>query len=536
MFVSIMGLPQPRYQRLSALVLPVVTLMMATLPASLAAKSKPELTISPSTLHFGKVALGNRATLKVRLHASGGTVDVSSISSSSSQFGAARLKFPLRVPAGKEVTVDVTFSPSRDGGASGVLSFVSNAARLHTYEPFTGTGTGVSKPELTISPSALNFGKVAVGDKVTRTVGIRASGRAIAVSSISSSSSQFRAGKLKFPLTVPMGKEVPIDVTFSPSRDGSASGVLSFVSDSERLHRYEPFTGTGTGASKPELTISPSALNFGKVAVGDKSTLTVELHANGGTVEVSSISSSSSQFGAGKLKFPLTVPAGKEVSIEVTFFPSRDGGASGELSFVSNAERSTVHEPFAGTGTGVSKPELSISPSSLNFGKVAVGGTATLTLGLHASGGNVDVSSISSSSSQFDVQKLQLPLTVPAGKEVSLNVTFRPKNNGNASGALSFASNAGNPRISEVVAGTGTAPYVSLSWIASTSEHVTGYNVYRSTSAGGAQTKINSRIDPDTTYSDATVVPGHTYYYSTTAVNSSGKESAHSERVEVAVP
>ena len=64
---------------------------------------------------------------------------------------------------------------------------------------------------------------------------------------------------------------------------------------------------------------------------------------------------------------------------------------------------------------------------------------------------------------------------------------------------------------------------------ASTSE-VTGYNVYRSTSRTGRYNKINPSLDPDTTYRDATIVGGSTYFYATTAVNSSGQESGYSNR------
>jgi fibronectin type 3 domain-containing protein len=76
---------------------------------------------------------------------------------------------------------------------------------------------------------------------------------------------------------------------------------------------------------------------------------------------------------------------------------------------------------------------------------------------------------------------------------------------------------------------------VTLSWNASTSE-VAGYNVYRSASRTGRYNKINASLDPDTTYRDATIVGGSTYFYATTAVNSSGQESGYSNRVEVVVP
>jgi fibronectin type 3 domain-containing protein len=65
---------------------------------------------------------------------------------------------------------------------------------------------------------------------------------------------------------------------------------------------------------------------------------------------------------------------------------------------------------------------------------------------------------------------------------------------------------------------------------------VTGYNIYRKTSLTGGYARVNAKLDPDTSYTDATVIHGTTYYYATTAVNSKGRESDYSNRVEVVVP
>jgi fibronectin type 3 domain-containing protein len=60
--------------------------------------------------------------------------------------------------------------------------------------------------------------------------------------------------------------------------------------------------------------------------------------------------------------------------------------------------------------------------------------------------------------------------------------------------------------------------------------------VYRATSATGSYSRINSVLDASMSYTDATVQSGQTYYYTTTAVDSSGVESIYSNKVQVAVP
>ncbi len=76
---------------------------------------------------------------------------------------------------------------------------------------------------------------------------------------------------------------------------------------------------------------------------------------------------------------------------------------------------------------------------------------------------------------------------------------------------------------------------VDLTWKASISSNVIGYNVYRKT-PWGRYTKLNSSPIAATKYTDHLVGAGRTYYYVTTAVNSSAQESGYSNEVKVAIP
>jgi fibronectin type 3 domain-containing protein len=118
-------------------------------------------------------------------------------------------------------------------------------------------------------------------------------------------------------------------------------------------------------------------------------------------------------------------------------------------------------------------------------------------------------------------------------------MTFTPQATGAVSGTVSFASNASNSPTIESLSGTGTPPpqhSVNLSWTASVSQNVTGYNVYRGIQTGGPYSKINPVLDASTLYTDTTVVDGTTYYYVTTSVNSSNEESAYSNQATAVIP
>jgi hypothetical protein len=77
---------------------------------------------------------------------------------------------------------------------------------------------------------------------------------------------------------------------------------------------------------------------------------------------------------------------------------------------------------------------------------------------------------------------------------------------------------------------------VSLTWIASTSPGVRGYNVYRASISGGAYEKLNASPVAGTSYIDQNVISGRTYYYVATAVNGSNVESDHSNVTIAPVP
>jgi len=236
------------------------------------------------------------------------------------------------------------------------------------------------------------------------------------------------------------------------------------------------------------------------------------------------------------LSLPQTLTAGQSVSFTVTFAPTSAGSASGTFTLTSNAPNPTLSIPLSGTGTNPAT--LAVSPTSLPFGSVTIGNSANLTGTLTASGSNVTVTSGSSNSSEFTLSGISFPVTINAGQSTQFTVTFTPTTSGAASGTITFVSNATNSPTTQSVSGTGMAPpqhSVDLSWTASTSV-VVGYNVYRGGTSGGPYNKINSALDGSTAYTDSGVLAGQTYYYVTTAVDSTGAESVYSNQVTAVIP
>lgn len=77
---------------------------------------------------------------------------------------------------------------------------------------------------------------------------------------------------------------------------------------------------------------------------------------------------------------------------------------------------------------------------------------------------------------------------------------------------------------------------VTLTWTASTSSGVTGYNVYRSQTSGGPYVQVNAGLATGTSYLDSSVTAGQTYYYVVTSVGQGSSESSYSNEASGAVP
>src|SRR5216117_3377564 len=86
-----------------------------------------------------------------------------------------------------------------------------------------------------------------------------------------------------------------------------------------------------------------------------------------------------------------------------------------------------------------------------------------------------------------------------------------------------------------VASGVGQPPFVDLIWSPNTDADLAGYNIYRH-EEGTAPVKINSEVVKTPTFRDTTVVGSKKYFYSVSAVDLRGNESARSEEASEAVP
>ena len=487
------------------------------------------LAANPSSLSFGNVQTGNNQSLAETLTNSGGSsVTITQAAVTGSGFTMNGLNLPLTLAPGQSSpSFNVVFAPQSAGAASGSLSLTSNASNPTLNIPWSGTG--VTPGTLAANPSSLSFGNVQTGNNQSLAETLTNSGgSSVTITQAAVTGSGFTMNGLNLPLTLAPGQSSPsFNVVFAPPSAAAASGSLSLTSNASNPTLNIALSGTGVAPGT--LTANPSSLSFGNVQTGNNQTLSETVtNVGGSSVTISQDTVTSTAFSVTGLNPPVILTSGQSITFSVIFTPSSAGSASGNLAVASNASNRTLNIALSGTGTAAG--QLAVTPASLAFGNVVVATSANLPATLSATGASVTVTSANVSSSEFTLSGLSFPVTIPAGNNVQFTLAFTPQATGAASGTVSFASNASNsPALS--LSGTGTPTpihSVSLSWTASASSDVIGYNIYRGIASAGPYSKINSSLNAGTTYTDNAVVDGQTYYYVSTAVNSNNQESAYS--------
>jgi hypothetical protein len=256
-------------------------------------------------------------------------------------------------------------------------------------------------------------------------------------------------------------------------------------------------------------------------------------------LNISQLTASGSGFSVSGFALPLSLNPGQQTNITVAFAPNSAGTASGGISIVSNAPTSPTSVALGGTGIAQTLT-LNINPTSLSFGNVTTGATsASQNLTITDTGNaNVTISQLTVSGAGYTVTGGSTPVTLTPAQTLTLVAQFSPTVAGSVNGSISIVSNATGSPAAVTLSGTGVTPVqhsVDLTWNASASA-VAGYNVYRTTTSGTGYIKINSALVGVLSYTDSNVTSGTTYYYVTTAVDSTGTESVDSNEVSAPIP
>lgn len=432
--------------------------MSLALTGAGAAALVAQLAANPTTVNFGSVTVGSSGSQSVSVTNSGNVgVTISQIATSGAAFSLGGVNVPLTLSPGQSSTYTAQFAPTATGGASGQIVFTSSASNSPTLVSLSGTGVAAPVAQLSVNPASVSFNSLTVGSTGTQLLTITNSGNAnLTISQITTSGTGFSGSGVTLPLTLTPGQTASYTVQFAPAAAGSASGQITFASNAS-ANPIVSLAGTGLAAPVLQLSASPTSANFGNVSVGSSNSQSVVL-TNGGNanVTISQITITGTGFSGSGITAPLTLTPGQNASYTTQFAPTATGGASGQITFTSNASNSPTVVSLAGTGVAATVLQLTANPTSINFGNVNVGSTATQSVAITNTGNaNVTISQITPSGSGFSGSGITVPLTLAAGQSANYTVQFAPAAAGSATGQISFVSNASNSPTTVSLLGTG---------------------------------------------------------------------------------
>lgn len=498
------------------------------------AGTQGSLAANPSSFNFGSLLVGSSGSVSVTLSNPGtAPVSISAASTTGTGFTMSGLSVPQSINPGQKSSFTVTFAPTSTGSASGTVLITSNAPGSPLKIGLSGSGT-TTQAQLTISPTSVAFNGVNMGSSATQDVTLTNTGNASLNITAASTSGPGYSMSLTAPLTINAGQQSTFTVTFSPTSAGTASGSISIASNAPGSPATIALSGTGLQA---RIAASPASVSIGNVVIGTSNSQAITLSNSGNaTLTFSQVNVTGAGFSVTGLSTSNAIAAGSKLSFNAVFTPTSNGAVNGSIALGTNGSPAQLTITLTGTGQTATYV-LGANPTSLSFGTVAEGSSSSLSATLTNTGNsNLTISGVTVSGTGFSASGVTPGLILAPGQTATLTVQFAPSTTGNATGSVSVASNAtASPT---TISLSGSSHSVALLWTASTSAGVTGYYVYRGTTAG-QYTKLNPTAPVSATqltFTDTNVQSGTTYYYAVSAVDSSNVESSYSNQAMATIP
>ncbi|HEY6118220.1 MAG TPA: choice-of-anchor D domain-containing protein [Candidatus Dormibacteraeota bacterium] len=467
-----------------------VGLAVIITPATPAAASGPEASLSTSSLSFGAVAWLKSASQDVLLTNSGDSALTGIVVQFSQIYVPIDFAFmsgtcpatAFTLAPGAQCTIGVRFQPQSGGPRTAVMSVYDNAADSPQSVALTGTGTGAV---ITFSPVSLQFPSVPVGttSPPQSFSAINAGDAAVTITSATlgpGHSSWFAINADGCTgHTLGPGQRCSMSATASPDAVTSESEDVTFVD------------GAGTGQQIYDLARSREGLlaggdgslldTFGPIAasiqdVGTESSPTKVLVHDSGTLplQISSVAVDDPSSG---FRISADTCSGATVSVDtlfsppsrcevdIVFAPTAPGTFHANLVFHDNEFGGVRDVALTGVGRA---PAAEPSATAIDFGFQPVGAASApqvvslsnpTTLPLTVTGVTLSGANPSSFGLTNDSCSGR---TVPAGGNCAVAVTITPPFAFLFTATLSFNDNAPFPQPSVLLRGEGRSPTFNI--------------------------------------------------------------------------
>ena len=402
---------------------------------ALSVRTAGTLLAMPSELDFGAVPTGQTAYRTVHISGPDDTRLLAASLTGSLAFGVASAPvFPATLDS--DASIAVRCSPNARGTYSGALALATDqAASSNIIIPLVCRSGDL----LTATPTAVEFGAVAIGASRTLPVVLENNGSsAVTISGANATGTGFSVNLAA--VTLAPGDTTAVFPVFAPEGKGAFTGSLTVTGPAGTLA-----TVSLAGSSGPRLLFvaDDGVIDFGVRAAGTITTRSALL-VNAGSEPVlpsAPVLTGSGVFTQASDFDESAIPPGGYRVIELAFEPLTVGVFASVLSVESSAGSATV-DVLGRTGGA-----LAVSPSALNFGAAVAGEAVSLPLVIRNDSPSDPVSInwfLSGSQSAFKVVGLnQGDVLQPGEVRSGVKVSFDPSAPGDYAGTLTFYSKTG---------------------------------------------------------------------------------------------
>lgn len=244
--------------------------------------------------------------------------------------------FPVIISPDFCYPFNVKFSPTSTGTQTATLTISSNDIGHDTVK-IQATGNGIQQDIVAMIADSGNFGDVCVGSQKDLNLTINNSGGCeLSITSITSDSGQFQVpGDIAVPLIISAGGNIQVPIRFKPTSSGSKSAHITITSNAPSSPTTVAVSGNAPSAKI--VTAIANTGNFGDVCIGTFKDLPLTINNTGGcNLSVSNITSSTDEFIAPGVTFPLIVSPGASTIVTIRFKPSSLGVKSANITIVSD--------------------------------------------------------------------------------------------------------------------------------------------------------------------------------------------------------
>lgn len=461
------------------------------------------LCADPPAVDFGTVGIGQSVTRQVTLSNCGqAPLDLTAVQiDNGPEFSTPTFTGPVTLTPGQSQVVDVSYRPADQGADTARLRATASIG-----EALVTLRGQTAACDLAANPTALSFGAVGSGQSRDREVLLENRGAAdCAVSNLVVAGMDFRLGTgVNLSFTIAPGASQTVGVTYEPTNAGMDTGTLTISSnDGNEPQLVVTLDGRRRELGECALTAAPDPVAFGVAPLGSRQMRQVTITNSGNSLctilGVAAVGSSA--FSAtGMPTIPL-LTSGNSFTVDVYFQPLTTGPDSGNLEIKTGITTAPTLVPLTGFGSGA---RLCVMPDPVIFGTHPQGSTVTRSTSLVACGDqDVVISGLSlpaPTSSEYQlVSAPALPLTLPSGTSMPMDLRYVGTNTGRDDGVLRVLSNDVVEPTKDValIAATGQACGDLVGRICGVdgSGPVAGATVYVDTASGRVQTTTDENGD-----------------------------------------